>query len=304
MYNFKSKYRNYNLKGTKVKEIIFFKLYKMQVAVYIIPETSNPINIERVKLLFENSLFDVNVIERAPPANLESNDRLNRLEKMEIHQYFEVLSDSLEKYPNRSVICIKDTSITNSSAENIADIVIGAITSGDWDICYLCKWLDRCDMYTQRKRIHGKSTIIAKTYSPYGTQCIMFSPKGRELFLGLQTLNTGRRFPPLKDSLEVALHQAIISNELNAICVIPNLFNYDITLNSADHIDWNKTSECQNPPSLIKKNVKSIYETPEQYNKNIYLIILVILIFVISVVLLWCMYQVTNTTPLTNLLKI
>ena len=47
------------------------------------------------------------------------------------------LHDAKMRHPDSHVIIVKDSSVSNASPDHIADVVSGAISSGDWHLCYL-----------------------------------------------------------------------------------------------------------------------------------------------------------------------
>lgn len=83
---------------------------------------------------------------------------------------------SLTNCPKNSYcLFIKPNSIPSLGNEKIREFLKGLHT--DWDLFYLCKWLDRCDLYDDYGEIGPIKTV--RTYFPNGIQALIVSPEGR-----------------------------------------------------------------------------------------------------------------------------
>lgn len=215
--------------------------------VYILSTDPESIRTTMVQSLFDHPMFRTNIVNITPPAVIPTPTYDAKLELTPFNEAFRVnwcLSNGQQRYPRSNLIVVKDTSVSNTDAGTIAEIVSAAITSGNWDLCYLCRWLDRCDLYTDKKPITGRTTLIAKTQSPQGVQAIMFSPIGRDRVLGTARLSNGDTFTPIRKPLGVQLNEVITSGALTATCIVPNLIEYDITASTRSS-DYLKLNECE-----------------------------------------------------------
>jgi len=169
----------------------------------------------------------------------------NKISELEIeyHRVTTALTDVSLHHPDEYVILVKDTSISIANPETIAEVVSTTKHSGVFDICYLCKWLDRCDLYTDKKAILDRTSLIVKTQSPNGIQAIMFSPNGREIVLGNRPMNNKNQFELKKNNLGYSLNQEILKGHIDAICLVPNLINHNPTLARSNE-DYVKNQEC------------------------------------------------------------
>lgn len=135
-----------------------------------------------------------------------------------------------------------------------------------WDIFYLCKWLDRCDLYKTCAR--SKGTTLVKTESPLGDQALLFSPLGRDMVLGIKPLRSvyhcGKKcdekcefFTPITLPLGEQLNFAIEEGNIKALASSPNLFEFDVKL-AKFNIDLLKLSECRLPDQEVEEEDENL----------------------------------------------
>ena len=215
------------------------------VLVYILSDDSDSIHIQTVKKLFRDKYFTVSVVNVVP--QLESNVKIEKNESYENNvEKFRVetaLKSARQTNPNDYVIITKDTSVSVSSSVEIAKIVQKAVSdSGNFDLLYLCKWLDRCDLYVHKKQIDNSTAIVTKTQYPNGIQSIMFSPNGRDVILGINKMKNKSKFLPY-DNLALSLTTEILKGNIEATAIVPNLINFNPTL-ATKNSDYKKSAEC------------------------------------------------------------
>jgi hypothetical protein len=192
----------------------------------------------------------------------------------ENYQVMYCLADAKQQYPNEPVIIVKDTSVCNADPLTIANIVRASLNGPPFDLCYLCKWLDQCQLYTDKRQIPDKSTVIAKTQSPHGVQCILFSVSGRDTVLGLKPMKNGNFFKLSPGySLGKQLNEDIFEGGINAIVIVPNLIEFDLRA-AVTNDDYLKLSECA-----------AVTSTQAQSDTSSYIWFFVIVIFV--AILIW-----------------
>ena len=263
-----------------------------QVAVYLLATDVATPRTAKVMSLFTNPLFHVNVMNMSPPSNIGDNESLSKEEAISNYRILWCLKDAKTRHPDSHVIIVKDTSVSDASPDRIADIVSGAMSNNDWHLCYLSKWLDRCDLYSEKKPINGTMTVIAKTHSPHGMQAVMFSPHGRDVIRGEKPMKNGEYFSADKKAIHNAIHEAIMNGNLHATCAVPNLINFDTNAASRPS-DYLKSHECELPPTQttqparsgeggsMENEGKQMQQNPSQTNNNWIWWILVIIIIIL-----------------------
>ena len=209
----------------------------MSVIVYILTDDANGKNANYLKRKFNSHLFHVKAVSI-------SYDKDNK-SKAEMYRFRWCLKDAKKNYPGDYVLIVKDTSITHSSSNDIENVVSKAMENPGWDLCYLCRWLDRCDLYDKGIHIEDHGTALVKTKSPNGTQCILFSKSGRDIILGGRKMRDKSYFK-CDHSLGNKLNSEISKDNIKAICAHPNLFTYNV-LSGENTGDLAKMSECRAP---------------------------------------------------------
>lgn len=237
----------------------------MRTVVYILAQDPDSERTAMVERLFDNELFVVHVVNIAIPRDqrLTSGPGITANQAVEAYRVTWCLRDAKERYPDLSVAVIKDTSVSNADSTTIADIVNETLQQPGWHLCYLCKWHDRCDLYTNKKVLDGRSTIIAKSHSPHGVQAILFSVEGRDIILGARPLKNGQRFPEaITRPIGLLFNEAIMDGALDAVAVVPNLIEFDVNA-ARSNADFAKLSECRNPNAASRPVVN---QTPNPTN--------------------------------------
>ena len=265
------------------------------VLVYILSDEIDSPNIQNVRNIFSHHYFSVSVLNVVPESLTESKTN-NKIDKAladmtpetreyltEKHRVQVALKSAKNNHPNEYVIITKDTSITTASPETIYDLIKTLKHSGDYHLAYLCKWLDRCDLYIDKKPIENSSAIIAKTQSPHGIQSIMFSPLGRDVVLGFKPMKNNIKFKPT-NNLGNSLNTEILNANLDATCIVPNLINFNPTL-ATKYDDYKKSTECD--WDIAGKSST----TSDTTSTNVWYIFLIILILAL---LIFAIYKLKN----------
>lgn len=197
---------------------------------------------EVVRHLFNDPLFITNIVKIDVPEDwIKKYKNLSKEDAEELYRYRWCLNDARQRSSQAYVIVIKDTSTSNVDSRTIAEIVSATRKLNNWHLCYLCKWMDRCDLYTDKVPITGKATVIAKTYSPYGCQALFFSPYGRDIILEGEKMKNGE-YINYNQSLSNTLNRCIEKKYIDATCIVPNLISYDLSCGV-----YNELTECRNP---------------------------------------------------------
>jgi hypothetical protein len=149
-------------------------------------------------------------------------------------------SREISKYD--PVLIINSDMISHSTSKYISEVVLKTISEVDYDTFYLSKSGDNCNML---KKIKGNKNIY-RTYSPNGSESIIFSPKGRDKILdGIDSkLNINNK--PINKILNNASYKGYIKS----ICVFPSIFFNDPSFID-DNENYYSYNEC-----LPKKDIE------------------------------------------------
>jgi hypothetical protein len=130
------------------------------------------------------------------------------------------------------------------------------------------------------EKCRGVSQIV-RTFSPNGMQALMFTPQGRDIAIGYEPMRNGEYIERNKSvALSVKLNLNIGKRCINAICILPNLFEYNINL-AKDLTDLLKLNDCRQPQCLSSNS------TPIPF-------VWYIVIVIIVIVLAWLAYRRWN----------
>ncbi len=218
----------------------------MAVEVFILTRDHNSKRSKELSCLFRNDLF---VVRNLKISNLVfQKTHLSR----DDHGVLKILKKSDWAKPT---IIIKDDSSTLVTSKSMTRIVKDILRQSGWDLCYLSKWLDRCDLYTGSKKIAGLNANLVRTSSPHGLQAVVFSPRGKQVILGLSKM-INREFFDLGGSLSDNLNKEIEKGAIIALAVTPNVFHYDVTT-AREVSDLAKTSECRKPSATAVEEDES-----------------------------------------------
>ena len=201
-------------------------------------------------------------------------------------QVLACLNDAFSKHSDKYVFLIKDTSVTHVTSHTLTNVVKTAIGlnssdgEADWDLCYLCRWDDRCDLYDEKDKNFPSVTTkrgnkLVKSKSPHGLQAVVVSPRGRDIILGSakdhndEVFNCGKT----KD-LSLYLNGKIEKGGLHAVCIIPNIFEFNVLL-AKNMSDYAKLSGCRRGGGRIRNDVS------QRAHSKFWLFVLIVIILII-----------------------
>ena len=217
------------------------------IIVYLLTDRPTEPNVQKLIKFFNSSdFYHLKVTDLPPPPEVRNSVKLNTDQAVEIYRYQEVLNKSYKKYPDRYTLILKDTSVTTTSPDSLEKIIRATIDIGGWDICYLTRWLDRCDLYRNAVTVDNQMSVIVKTLSPNGTQALLFSPKGKQITIGQRKMNNGKYFTPINIPLDTKFNEEIQSGNMSALCTTPNQFEFDV-FQARSTTDLAKLSDCRRP---------------------------------------------------------
>lgn len=206
----------------------------MSIPVYVIPDSGLPRDGITQKV-FSDPTFNV-ITPIIPPPTNQTNS--------EAYYVSWALSDAYNNYPNSAVIIAKNTTVSIASPSSIANVVVNAMNSGQFDLLYLSRWLDKCESLTNKSPVNDTGAFVANSVSPNGMQCILYSTYGRDILLGIRPMKNNTKFVINNAiSLSKQLNTVIFAGNITAFAVTPNLVEYDIQA-ATTAADLIKTQEC------------------------------------------------------------
>lgn len=239
----------------------------MSVNVVIIPDSTVKLtSTDTVRSYFTNELFN---IKSVPDYRLE--DGLPEV------SLFKAI---LETYGSQHTIIVKESSVSNLTSDQIADVVRKALEM-KVDLYYLARWEDQCQMSARL------DNTFLRTYSPHGYQAVMFYPSSVGKILKNLKLN---------ETIDVTLNYLIYNGVIMAIANQINIMNYDAFGIGNSNSLFNRLNMC----SLIIKT-----PTASNINKYLYIGGILLLIFLVA----WAMRKIgpkkqeTTTQKPDDLLK-
>lgn len=250
--------------------------------VVILTKDKKSTRVANLSRLFPSDNYVLIIRDCIPPSSLVNTTTYSAQQQAETMCINNVLSECRTKYPLSYVTILEDTSVTTSTAEQIHQILIQATQQAGWELFYLCKWLDRCDLYGIPQNVKNKTYSFVNTLSPNGFQAIMFSPRGRDIILGIIPMKNGKLFPPVTQPIAVQLNNNISNGNITAISTIPNVFEYNVNL-ATNSADFQKGTLCQpvNTPST---------STTDQTALSFMWYIIMIIMIILLVVALWYLF--------------
>nr|QBK90178.1 MAG: glycosyltransferase family 25 [Pithovirus LCPAC102] len=197
-----------------------------KIIVYILTSDPYNISIDNICDVFDTDDFIIKILTLRNTLQSET-DRLSNKDINELERVNDALLRCQKKYYKHYCIVMKDTSICTIDKKCIYDILKDTINLNDWDITYLCRWLDVCESNEPIYSNNKYNNNIIQTYSPHGIQCLMFSPIGRKRILGAEYLRNDEYFTPINIPLDTKLNKHIENGNLVALGYSTNLFMYD-----------------------------------------------------------------------------
>ena len=149
-------------------------------------------------------------------------------------QEFLALSPKVNRY-NLLIYEWSECILPNNS--DIYSVIDDIVTSTGWDVNYLGKWMDTCNKYSSISE-SGKFNIVANS-EPVGFNAVLLTPNMTQK---LVTKLTGSSY----NSINYALQDIGIDEDIIYNAVSPNLFTYDPLYNTVDlsKIYNVKSNEC------------------------------------------------------------
>jgi hypothetical protein len=251
------------------------------------PDEPNGISAQSKRLydLFASPLFQTTILKLDQVPNNIKTDYKGFSQEAITELYRFILSVKDGAKTNEPILYITDTSVTDANAQTIEAIVTSLLTN-DWDVCYLSKWLDACDLYTEKKTINPNGTVLVNAVNPHGIQAIMIRPDRFKVdaTTGEVALKDGSKIQ-FENNLSTTLQKLIAGKKILATTVSPNLFNVDPNTIERKE-DWVKLNECRGIAGMNGGSEVAPNQATLQPNKqNLWLWLLLIILIALIVFL-------------------
>jgi hypothetical protein len=173
------------------------------------------------------------------------------------------------------VVYVKTSTVSsvdsNSLVKLIYDLSDGFMKTpttdkSHFDLMYLAKWSDRCDLQRSIGTVFNKTVNLVETSAPHGIQAVLISPDGI-------TKLKAKLANPIGYPVSFALTRLIGDNFLKALTTSPNVMSFGAQY-ATTSIDYVKTHECEVPPDDNGK------PTPKSSNLTLFIFIIVFLVVV------------------------
>lgn len=214
-----------------------------RVIVYVLTSDSQLPQAKRTVGLFQTPFFDVKTATFTTDANKDQPIS----SAVELERIRQCLEDAATNNPDKPVLIVKDTSTSAYPPAVIAAFVAAALNAQDWDLTYLSKYGDRCDLYKERQPIGNTGVSLVQSTSPNGLQALLISPRGRDIILGRSKLPNGTVFSA-PAGLNQAFNSLTQSGQLRSLSTDQNVINYDMSFAKQDS-DYAKNNTCAPPNS-------------------------------------------------------
>lgn len=197
-----------------------------------------------------------------------------KVERLDVSSKDDLIAKAILMTPDDGyIICAYGGLKTTLSPTDILDSLEFIIKEKeDLDIFYLSIYADNCLLRTDETDY--KNMTFVRTLSPYGTECILITPKGVKKFLELIQEDHGRGF-------DFYLNAA--SEKMMNYTSLPSLVKIDIS-KMKNEVNYIKVAECRE--EIISKRPIELTEKPNG-NMNFFwfLVILITILFVATMLI-------------------
>ena len=235
-----------------------------------------------LRRLFSDPMFEIHEVGLENISHQpEGSTSIDHYESMLVRK---ALSKARKLDRDRHVIVISDCIVSNSNTSHIKNVVLRCLDVRDFDLMYLNRYLDMCQLMTRTSELEDVSTegtSIMRTQAPGGSDAILYTPTGRDIVLGYGRMTNDATFIP-ETTIKNQLNIEIYRGNLSAICAVPNLFEYDTILNAIDNNDYLRTNTC----------APIIMTADDENGVNVAGIILLVIIIIFAIILAWALLTV------------
>jgi hypothetical protein len=232
---------------------------------------------KRLYELFASPIFQTTILKLdTTPKNIKTDyPGFDQKASNELYRFILSLKDGTSQSNKEPILFITDTSVTNADASVIESIITSLLTN-KWDICYLSKWLDSCDLYSNKKLINNNGTILVDAVNPHGIQALLIRPDNFSVNPTNGEVSWKGTKIDFEKDISTTFQKLIFNKSIVAATVTPNLFNVDpnTITNPSDYV---KLNECRN----IDTNAISTSENPNLITYILMGIVILLLLFLI-----------------------
>lgn len=147
------------------------------------------------------------------------------------------LQRSFSQDPDSYTLILTDRVLTAHSSDAILKILETCIKSVQFDLAYLYKYNDKCQMHAKIKDC-GPVTIV-RSQEPKGLEAILYSPSGRDILLA-------KKNSKVRANCNKGIEKAIrkLGSDIRCVATTPNVFSYDVLNNVTTCSGYEKGNEC------------------------------------------------------------
>lgn len=238
-----------------------------KILLYVIKSDKDS-NIDNLRKTFDTKLFDIRTV------TVENNDKI-------FDTYTQILKDNRE---NKLILFIRDSTISNISMESMNDHIRSALKRDDWDICYLCRWMDNCSLHTDLTDVENHNSRIVRTHKPNGLHAFLINKNGADILLGEVNMKDGKKFA--HKNIALGLNNEIYNGNIKAIAFTPNIVHFDHRKAEKDS-DYMRCVECRNPQIYKDRDDPKTGNDGNNAMNTFWIFLTVLVICILVIMLIW-----------------
>jgi hypothetical protein len=194
----------------------------------------------------------------------------------------EALTKANELWGDKPALLVLNSSVSQLHSETLAEKIRLVLEQGlDYDLCYLCKWNDQCQKYInvdlEEEDVGGHLVVSS---SPHGLQAVIYTRQARDILLGAKEMRNGGKWAA-GDDWSSSINKEILKGNFKAICFVPNLLDYDISL-ARDDSDYLKLNECQKVEPQQARSSTNATTSASATTSWIWLLFIIILVILLA----------------------
>lgn len=215
---------------------------------------------------------------------------------------YSFLMDAISKSdPRNSTIICKKNAISHLNSERMNDLLEEIMDQEnlEFDVLFLANWMDRCDLYSDIRNIGDSGSKIARTTSPNGDLCLMFTPRGKKKMMDSFHPEKNPIIKSQGKPLGYHLTQMISVGDIDSYAADPPFINFDMNkvTNNAEYI---KGIQCREVPNIKNGGKEAVidFEEPEEIvvsnDLSWFWFILAILLVILLAYVIYLVFAMNN----------
>lgn len=247
------------------------------IPVYIIASSDpHSSHVAKLSALFDCGYFEVSVISCE-----DDHDNERRA-------FLYAFNNAKESGKNEPCIIVKDCMFSNLSSNDMYNLIRTILgdeleqqqCGNKFDICYLARYLDKCDGAIVLPDITTGGSLVT-TKSAEGDDAIMYSPKARDLLIDILSSSQSKKHKKHQpshphQSISDIIQKQLRSDHLKGVATSPPVIQYNPSFG-----DLQKTWECHkkghNPDPNKKEDDSSCYTW----------LPIILLVLILLILLIW-----------------